>query len=362
MQSAAHAEAPASAVVPILKPGFTALSNALIDSGLLSQLKPTELTLFLILCRFSTGFLRLRAIIGESKLVELTGASPSTLYEAKKGLVQRGLITISHTRAGRCCYTLAKHLQPVLADGETPEPVTRPTWASPSGQPSLLPSRESESIKSSKKSVDHHSSSGQPSPQNDDELLHLCSEPVGGPKPPEGPSTNYPGLLVAQLKQMGVNEIMAHRLVKRASDEVIRNALARVKTLQTSNPAGYLVSEISRGGYQAKPDATKAIRLVHQEIHEKRQLEKRKVEQQRETAKAKADRLWQNFEGLPVARQDELKRRVNEQASREGFSRLPGWGEGHPAWRGLLQEMMEGMSSSLEQNYPAQPTRWSKDT
>lgn len=344
MESAALAEAPAAAI-PILKPGFTALSNALVDSGLLSQLKPTELTLFLILCRFSTGFLRLRAIIGESKLLELTGASPSTLYEAKKGLVQRGLITVSHTRAGRCCYTLAKHLQPVLAEGETPEPVAKPTWAKPSGQPSLLPSRESESIKSSKKSIDHHSTLSQHKSKNDDDLLRICSETLAGGGPPsaERLSAAPQGLLVAQLKQMGVNEIMAHRLVKTASEEVVRNALARVKTLQTSNPAGYLVSEISRGGYQAKPDKAKALRQAHQEIHEKRQLEKQKVELQRESDQAEAQRLWLAFQNLPLERKAGLKRQVRDQAVTEGFTRIPGWGEEHPAWRGLIQEMMSNL-------------------
>lgn len=344
MESAALAEAPAAAI-PILKPGFTALSNALIDSGLLSQLKPTELALFLILCRFSTGFLRLRAIIGESKLLELTGASPSTLYEAKKGLVQRGLIAISHTRAGRCCYTLAKHLQPVLGEGESPEPVAKPTWAKPSGQPSLLPSRESESIKSSKKSIDHHSPSSQHNSQNDDDLLRICSETGGAV---ERPSAGPQGLLVAQLKQLGVNEIMAHRLVKTASEEVVRNALARVKTLQTSNPAGYLVSEISRGGYQTKPDSTKAIRQVHREIHEKRLLERQLEQKHHDAAQTRAEQLWQAFAQLSPERQADVRERVHKQALQEGFTRIPGWSEEHPAWRGLVQETMSRAETSRE--------------
>lgn len=360
MESAALAEAPAAAI-PILKPGFTALSNALIDSGLLSQLKPTELALFLILCRFSTGFLRLRAIIGESKLLELTGASPSTLYEAKKGLVQRGLITISHTRAGRCCYTLAKHLQPVLAEGEVPEPLAKPTWAKPSGQPSLLPSRESESIKSSKKSIDHHNASSQPKSKNDDDLLRICSEPSGegGNASTERLSAAPQGLLVTQLKQMGVNEIMAHRLVKTASEEVVRNALARVKTLQTSNPAGYLVSEISRGGYQTRPDKTKALRQVHQEIHEKRQLEKQKAELQRESDQAEAQRLWLAFQNLPPERKAGLKRQVHDQAVTEGFTRIPGWGEEHPAWRGLIQELMSNFERAQSSQLLESKDLWS---
>lgn len=348
MESAALAEAPAAAI-PILKPGFTALSNALIDSGLLSQLKPTELALFLILSRFSTGFLRLRAIIGESKLLELTGASPSTLYEAKKGLVQRGLITISHTRAGRCCYTLAKHLQPVLAEGEVPEPVAKPTWSKPSGQPSLLPSRESESIKSSKKSIDHHSTSSQHRSQNDDNLLRICSESGGaGSQATERLSVAPQGLLVAQLKQMGVNEIMAYRLVKTASEEVVRNALARVKTLQTSNPAGYLVSEINRGGYQTKPDSTKAIRQIHREIHEKRLLERQLEQKHHDAAQTRAEQLWQAFAELSPERQADVRERVHKQALQEGFTRIPGWSEEHPAWRGLVQEAMSRAETSKD--------------
>lgn len=346
MESAALAEAPAAAI-PILKPGFTALSNALIDSGLLSQLKPTELALFLILCRFSTGFLRLRAIIGESKLLELTGASPSTLYEAKKGLVQRGLITISHTRAGRCCYTLAKHLQPVLAEGEVPEPVAKPTWSKPSGQPSLLPSRESESIKSSKKFIDHHNPSNQHHSQNDDDLLRICSERVGE-NTVERPSAGPQGLLVTQLKQMGVNEIMAHRLMKTASEEVVRNALNRVKTLQTSNPAGYLVSEISRGGYQTRPDSTKAIRQVHREIHEKRLLERQLEQKHHDAAQARAEQLWQAFAELSPERQADVREQIHKQALQEGFTRIPGWSEEHPAWRGLVQEAMSRAETSRD--------------
>jgi len=335
----------AAPVTAILKPGFTALSNGLIDSGLLPQLKPTELVLFLVLCRFSTGFLRLRAIIGEAKLVELTGASPSTLYEAKKGLAQRGLISISHTRASRCCYTIARHLQPVLAEGETPEPVAKPTWARPSGQPVLLPSREPEPIKSSKKSLDHH----QTPPEHleskiDDDLLKSNQELTGGPETPPVPR---PGLLVTQLQQMGVNEMMAHRLAKNVSSEVIENALARVKTIQTKNPAGYLVSEISRGGYQAKPDPTKAIRQVHQEIHDKRQLERQFEQQHHQAAQNQAEELWKAFQDMPPDHQAQLVERVRLQAKEEGFTRIPGWGDEHPAFRGLLLEAVSKATLSL---------------
>lgn len=335
----------AAPVTAILKPGFTALSNGLIDSGLLSQLKPTELTLFLVLCRFSTGFLRLRAIIGEAKLVELTGASPSTLYEAKKGLAQRGLISISHTRAGRCSYTIARHLQPVLAEGETPEPVPKPAWARPSREPVFLPSREPEPIKSSKKFIDHQHAPVSPfDSQNDDDLSQTSQEQTGEPEVAPVPR---PGLLVTQLQQMGVNEMMAHRLAKKAPHGVIENALARVKTIQTTNPAGYLVSEISRGGYQAKPDPTKVIRQVHQEIHEKRQLERHLEQQHHQAAQNQAEELWKAFQGMAPDHQAQLAEQVRRQAQEEGFASIPGWGDNHPAFRGLLLEAVSQAALSL---------------
>ena len=340
MESAAYAEAPAAAV-PILKPGFTALSNALIDSGLLAQLKPTEVNLFLVLGRFSTGFLRLQAVIGEQKLLELTGASQSSLYEAKKGLVQRGLITIAHTRTGRCLYQLGKLFQPLMTPGEQPEGITKPVWAGPSGQLEANPSEQPESYKEFKEIQDQHHSVPDTPDSNDDAFL--VSKVNGATR----------GRLMDRLKQLGVNEFMAHRLTKSKSPEIIERAIQRVRTLEVTNPAGYLVSEILRGGYQEKPDATKAQRDLHREIQEKRQAERLKQEQQHQQSQNQAEQLWQKFLSLPLGHQLELKKKIQSQAEREGFSRLRGWGEEHPTWRGLLLEEFQLWQASGLAEKPA---------
>lgn len=324
MNSQALADPPVTA---LLKPGFTALSNALIDSGLLGQLKPTELTVFLVLARFSTGFLRLQAVIGEQKLMELTGASQSSLYEAKKGLVQRGLITIAHTKTGRCLYQLGTLFQPLMTPAEQSEPVARAAWAKPSGQMEAKPSEQLESYKEFKEIQDQHHSVPATQSPNDDALL--CSESKGG---------MHCGKLVERLKQLGVNEFMAHRLTKSKPPEIIERAIQRVRTLEVTNPAGYLVSEILRGGYHEKPDATKAQRDLHREIQEKRQAERIKMEQHHQQSQNQADQLWQKFMSLPLGHQLDLKQRIQTQAEREGFARLRGWGEEHPTWRGLLLE------------------------
>lgn len=332
-------------ITAILKPGFTALSNALIDSGLLAQLKPTEVNLFLVLARFSTGFLRLQAVIGEQKLLELTGASQSSLYEAKKGLVQRGLITISHTRTGRCLYQLGKLFQPLLTPGEQPEAVAKPVWSKPSGQLEANPSEQPESYKEFKEiQIQHHPVPAAPNP-NDDDLLG--SEVRGGVTG---------GSLVERLKQLGVNEFMAHRLIKSKPPEIIERALQRVRTLEVANPAGYLVSEILRGGYHDKPDVTKAQRDFHREVHEKRQAERLKLEQQHQQSQSQAEQLWQRFLSLPSGHQLELKQKIQSQAEREGFSRLRGWSEEHPTWRGLLlEEFQIWLTASAEKPASTSP-------
>ncbi len=328
-------------ITAILKPGFTAISNALIDSGLLAQLKPTEVKVFLVLARFSTGFLRFQAVIGEQKLMELTGASQSSLYEAKQGLVQRGLITIAHTRTGRCLYQLGKLFQPLITPGEQVEPVARPVWAMPSGQLDGNPSEQPESYKEFKEIQDqHHPVHATPNP-NDNDFLGLEVGGVTG------------GRLVERLKQLGVNEFMAHRLTRSKPPEIIERAIQRVRTLEVANPAGYLVSEILRGGYHDKPDATKAQRDFHREVHEKRQAERLKLEQHHQQSQSQAEQLWLTFLSLPQEHQLEVKQKTHSQAEREGFAHLRKWGEEHPTWRGLLLEQFQIWQASGGGEKPA---------
>jgi hypothetical protein len=309
----------------ILKPGFTALSNGLVDSGLLARLKPTELALFLVLGRFSTGFLRLHAIIGEQKLLELTGASPRTLYEAKKGLVEKGLVVISHTRTGRCCYQLAPWLQPMITAEGT----------SPCSPPQHNPCEQPQSYKEFKETKDHHLA---PPPSDDDFLGSVSCK--------EGPVEN--GRIVDRLKSLGVHEFMAFRIAKTADPQVITRAIERLQKVTVANPAGYLISEILRGGYKDRLDSTAAQRDFHKEVQTKRQLERQVLEHQREDASEKAEKLWRTFWSLPEDHRDEIRQRAHKQALQEGFTRIPGWSEEHPVWRGLILELFSSSLSSAD--------------
>ena len=154
MQAIAPATPP---VVAHLKPGFTAVSNAIVDMGLLAILKPTEVSLLYVISRFSTGFLRLQAIIGEQQLMLATGASRTALYEAKASLIERGLITVTHTKTGICCYELCEMLQPMRIKGEeaaTPSKPLKPVCPSPSAPPEGDPSAQADPYKEFKEIQD----------------------------------------------------------------------------------------------------------------------------------------------------------------------------------------------------------------
>ena len=254
-----------------LKPGFTAVSNALVDLGYLAQLTYVEFKLITVIGRFSTGFLRLHAIIGEQKLMQLTGASRTALYEAKAHLVELGLLIVTHTKTGRCCYRLGQVLQPLLLHEEADTP---PTVLYGSAPPEGDPSAPPDPYKEFKEIQDQqHPVPAAPLSNDADFSDSSRSE-----------STVVDGTLraglVARLKGLGVDEFMAYRLVKSSSAEIITRAIDRLKTLTPTNPAGYLVSEITRGGYRDKVDPHKAQREFHREVHQKRAAERQKDDQE----------------------------------------------------------------------------------
>lgn len=67
--------------------------------------------LLLFISRYSTGYLKPEVILKESFVLKETGMSRSSLYKAKKELLESGKITIGHTKAGNCVYRLAPILQ-----------------------------------------------------------------------------------------------------------------------------------------------------------------------------------------------------------------------------------------------------------
>lgn len=333
-----------------LKPGFTAVSNALIDQGYLGILTYVEFKLLAVIGRFSTGFLRLYAIVGEQKLMQLTGASRTALYEAKAHLVELGLLIVTHTKTGRCCYRLGQVLQPLLLHEEASTPFTQPNQR-PSAPPEGDPSAGADPYKEFKEIQNQH----HPVPATNVSTDVDFSDSSRSQRP-RIDSTLRAGL-VARLQGLGVDEFMAHRLVKTSSAEIITRAIDRLKTLTPTNPAGYLVSEITRGGYRDRVDPHKAQREFHREVHEKRAAERLREHQQAQKSQEQADLLLSEFAAMPVELQLDIQHRLQEQAEREGFTRLRGWGESHPAWKGLLAELLRQNQHSDKQSCTQEPAR-----
>jgi len=305
---------------------FTAISNSLLQSLCADSNGCPSTRLLLFIARFSTGYLKAEVVLRESFILEQTGMSRSSLYKAKNDLLASGHITIGHTQTGNCIYRLAPQYQCMKGATSAQERASQ-KWGSPvtdHGGPQV----ETPMYKENKENLDQHHQSVPATPTpTDDDFSSSCSEPVRSIEP-----------LVEHLKQLGVNEFMAHRLTKSKSADIIERAISRVRSTEVTNPAGYLVSEILRGGYQPKSDPTKAQRDLHREIQEKRQAERLKQEQEHQHSQTRAEHLWQKFLALPVEHQLDLKQRIQSQAEREGFARLRGWGEEHPTWRGLILE------------------------
>lgn len=74
-------------------------------------------------------------------------------------------------------------------------------------------------------------------------------------------------------------------------------AIARLKHVALENPAGYLVSEISRGGYgDMKADKTAAVRLEQQKIQGLRRAQREKEAQDREQSSSRVGNLLHRLE------------------------------------------------------------------
>lgn len=315
--------------IRFLKPGFTAIPNTFWK--VLTTLKLSELNLLLVLYRYISGYLKTGTVIGEAILLEETNLSRATLYEAKNRLLELGYITITHTSTGRCYYEIAPHLQAVLSDEERkiqggPSAGTDPH---PSGPPDPTLYKE----RKEKKDQHHYPQlpPTPPPPGNDDEPSISKESSNGRPS----------HALVNQLKSYGVTEFVAFKLAKTHSEEIITQALSRLKQVQAQNPAGYLVSEISRGGYgQPIKDTTRAIREEHAKINDLRRQERQQEEQAKEQSANRVARLLDQFAQLSPDQQRPLLSELHQQAQQEGFSRLPGWAESHPTYRGLLAEIV----------------------
>jgi hypothetical protein len=334
-----------------LRPGFTAINNAFWDSQLLASLTGGEIRLLLWFIRFTNGFLREFCFIGEENLIKYTKLSRTSLYEAKRVLEEKGLIQVVRTRRS-CRYRLGEELQVLLKEEEStvykqpPQRGQKPRQGTHEVRSNELhgsdlpdPWKEDKDINNQ-----HHVSRATLTPSHDDVSFNLSLSTAS--------ENRY--ALAEQLKQFGVSEFMAYKLTRNHPEEVISLALGRLKQVTVTNPAGYLVSEILRGGYgQPVKDTTKATRLEHEKLHALRRNERQQEENAKEQSCAQVAALLQQFESLSANSQQALRLRLEAQAQQEGFARLPGWGQSHPLYRGLLAEIVQAQLSAQTENEPA---------
>ena len=338
----------------VLLPGFTAVNNSYYLE-IQNRLTLAELRLLNVLIYFTNGYLRRWCIIGEEALCRRANIARSTLYETKKSLEAQGLIKIGR-QGWACKYSLGDRLG-VLADDTAPPPKLRQKFA-------LVDPNPSGSVDTCRDTQDNYDQQQAPQapessdPIGDDESLEVVIQELEREWTEEDPAQattlyagerqattlpQYPtaetGRLVAQLIEQGVHARVAARLATTQPPEVICAAIARLPKIATNNPAGYLVAEISRGGY-TEPDRTKPIRVIHEEIHRLRQSERnQEVEAKNQASQATANAL-DRFRQLPPEQQAEIRRQVDDQAQAEHFTGIPGWGQNHPTYRGLLAEVV----------------------
>lgn len=329
----------------VLKPGFTAIPNVLWESGILKKLKHSELSVLLALYRFTTGYLRSWTCIGETLLLQLTGLSSSTLYEAKRSLCRQGYIQIQHMVSGRCEYRICEGLQALRPEAERGAVAKFARKAS--GGSEADPSGRPEPWKESKEKKYHH-----PAPANSTVLKPVSTSIQQGSEGDDVPlsSDSTRLVLTRTLISAGVSEFMAHKLTKSHAPEMIAQAVDRLQHVQVENPAGYLVSEILRGGYgQAVVDKAQAQKQEREKIHRLRVSQREKDELARERSSQRVVQRLEFFESLAPEQQQKLRVEVEIQAQQDGFVRLPGWGPSHPAYRGLLSELVSALEAGFKQ-------------
>ena len=317
---------------------FTAVSNRLMESIYKDPDVNPATRLLTFITRYSTGYLKPEVVLREGFVLETTGMSRSSLYKAKKELIESGKVTVAHTQTGNCVYRLVAELQCLKGASLPPTAIEKAEkrWGS-ADRDHTRPQVETPMYKENKENLKHHHSPPEIPPISTPVEQHRDDAPFDQNSQPTITDSN----LTDQLKSWGVSEFMARKLTRNHNEGVIFQALGRVKQAAVENPAGYLVSEILRGGYgQPVKDPTKAARLDHEQIHHLRRTEREEEERAREYASSRISALLSRFESFPPDCQRELCTRLQAQAQQEGFTRFPGWGENHPLYRGLLAEIV----------------------
>ena len=351
------------------KPGFVADSHAFRKILRSADTPPAALRLLVSIADHTTGYRLEWSAIRRNRLMDHADIkSRSTFQDAKSWLLKAGHIQTKWSRADGCtAYALGESLRLLLRPEEREARRTttnrrRGLKAVPDTQ-GLRPtdhhvSAQSDPMLKTKENIDQQQATPAPPPpeQGDDALLGIVQELEQEWTSPGGDEAALSNeqhqqladtaetgrRLVAQLIKQGVHERVAARLANTQPAEVIASAIARLSKVTTNNPAGYLVAEISRGGYQ-EPDRTKPLRVYHDEVHRLRQAERDRDADAKEQSTRKVASALDQFAQMPPEQQSEIHAQVDRQAHAEGFTRLfPDWGKSHTVYQGLLAELVAG--------------------
>ena len=100
---------------------YTALSGRSIAAIYTNPAVDPATRLWLLISRYSTGYLKDEVVMREGFVLEQTGMSRSSLYKAKAQLVDEGKITVSYTKYGNCIYRIAAEFQCLKSALEKPK-------------------------------------------------------------------------------------------------------------------------------------------------------------------------------------------------------------------------------------------------
>ena len=268
--------ADASAVAPtsFFDSPFTASSNRLLESIYADGNTNPSTRLLLFIARFSTGYLKPEAILKESFILEITGMSRSSLYKAKKELIDTGKITIGHTQTGNCIYRLVPELQCLKgfsAAVPTAAEKARERWGPATGDPPRPRLETPHVYKEIQENYNHHQAPLEPTLSTNDDVslihlkvsrrnaenssIHKVSPPNVSTSKAEIVEVGFAlnekqSALATRLRHFAVTKRLAENLVLTNPSDIIEKALAGLTARkEIINPAGWLVREIQSGGY-----------------------------------------------------------------------------------------------------------------
>ena len=144
-----------------------------------------------------------------------------------------------------------------------------------------------------------------------------------------------------RIMAAGVSELEARRFARDCNPAIIEPALQRARGPGIRNPAAYLARELAQGGFAPPVDRGKMLRDRHEQVARQRRAVRQSDAADAERSAGATQAACERFERLPEPEKRRVLAQHREQAERDSFCHVSGWGPGHPLWRGLLAEVMQ---------------------